>query len=66
MNYYPQHRREPEQAVPSRPPSECPSCHSPDITTTSKSVSAESYWRCVTCGDVWNAGRRAEARRSYR
>jgi transposase-like protein len=40
------------------PPSACPSCRGSDITTTSKNVNTETYWRCVACGEVWNVGRR--------
>ena len=51
-----------ETASPSRPadsdtPARCPSCRSNDIVTTSKVVSAEAYWRCCGCGEVWNASR---------
>ena len=42
-------------------PAYCPKCRSREVTTTSKVVSAESYWRCGGCGEVWNAGRRREA-----
>jgi transposase-like protein len=42
-------------------PSECPVCRSADVTTTGRAVTAESYWRCVTCGEVWNVGRREPA-----
>lgn len=44
-------------------PSNCPSCRSTDVSTTSKVVNAESYWRCAACGEVWNAGRRREGNR---
>ena len=37
-------------------PARCPACRSEDIVTTSK-VTVEAYWRCCTCGEVWNAGR---------
>lgn len=37
-------------------PARCPSCRSLDITTTSK-VTADAYWRCHDCGEMWNAGR---------
>ena len=40
-------------------PSQCPACRSTDVKTTSKVVSAESYWRCMACGEVWNVGRRS-------
>lgn len=43
-------------------PSECPVCRSSDVKTTSKAVTAESYWRCVACGEVWNVGRREPTR----
>jgi len=41
-------------------PSQCPKCRSVEVTTVSKVVTAESYWRCGGCGEVWNAGRRRE------
>lgn len=41
-------------------PSQCPKCRSLEVTTVSKVVTAESYWRCGGCGEVWNAGRRRE------
>ena len=52
-----------ETNSPSRPedtgtPSRCPSCRSNDLVTTSKVVSADAYWRCCACGEVWNNGRR--------
>lgn len=28
------------------------------MTTTSKVIDASTYWRCVTCGEVWNVDRR--------
>jgi transposase-like protein len=39
-------------------PAACPACGANDVTTTSKTVSAETYWRCVSCGEVWNVARR--------
>jgi len=39
----------------------CPSCSSNDVTTTSKATDLAPYWRCLSCGDVWNAARRAAA-----
>jgi predicted Zn finger-like uncharacterized protein len=38
-------------------PASCPACQSAAILTTSKTPDAESYWRCTTCGEVWNASR---------
>lgn len=42
-------------------PSECPACGSSDVKTSSKVVTASSYWRCDGCGEVWNVGRRRDA-----
>ena len=44
-------------------PAHCPSCRSRDVTTTSKAITAASYWRCEACGQVWNVGRLREASR---
>jgi transposase-like protein len=38
-------------------PKRCPFCNSVDIKTTSREVNAATYWRCASCGEVWNAGR---------
>ncbi|HJR59950.1 MAG TPA: MJ0042-type zinc finger domain-containing protein [Vicinamibacterales bacterium] len=46
-----------------RAPSQCPACRSSDVTTTSKVVTADSYWRCKRCGEVWNAARLSAASR---
>ena len=43
-------------------PKACPVCRSDAIMTTSKTVSVASYWRCKSCGEIWNAGRRQEPR----
>jgi predicted Zn finger-like uncharacterized protein len=43
-------------------PASCPSCQSLSIVTTAKSPDADSYWRCIACGDVWNDSRRQVAR----
>jgi transposase-like protein len=48
---------------PSRPsatdttPPVCPSCHSTATVTTATRPDADTYWRCTTCGDVWNVAR---------
>ena len=42
-------------------PAHCPKCRSQAVTTVSKVISADSYWRCGGCGEVWNAGRRRES-----
>jgi transposase-like protein len=35
----------------------CPFCGSSKVTTASEKVDASTYWRCQTCGDMWNVGR---------
>jgi transposase-like protein len=37
----------------------CPFCKSTRVVTTSKTISAATYWRCLSCGDIWNPGRAA-------
>jgi transposase-like protein len=44
-------------------PTQCPTCRSPAVKTTSKIVNNDSYWRCEACGEVWNVGRRRAAGR---
>jgi predicted RNA-binding Zn-ribbon protein involved in translation (DUF1610 family) len=39
-------------------PTACPSCGSSTITTTARTPDQNSYWRCVTCGEIWNNARR--------
>jgi transposase-like protein len=41
----------------------CPACGSQTVTTASKTVTPESYWRCHACGEVWNDARRTAAGR---
>ena len=38
-------------------PTSCPFCRSLHLTTTSKTIDESTYWRCVTCGEIWNPGR---------
>jgi predicted Zn finger-like uncharacterized protein len=47
----------PAPAIEIRPAS-CPTCRSSSIVTTAKSPDADSYWRCMSCGEVWNDSRR--------
>ena len=56
--YHPTEQKTPERALT---PSGCPACQSPKVTSKSKVVSSETYWRCLSCGEVWNVGRRAAA-----
>ena len=59
-------RDQSEGREPVPAPTACPGCRSADIKTTSKVVTAETYWRCVACGEVWNVKRREPSNRSYR
>ncbi|MBI2186256.1 MAG: hypothetical protein HYU37_03920 [Acidobacteria bacterium] len=35
----------------------CPMCQSDQVSTTSKSVTEATYWRCHACGEIWNQSR---------
>jgi hypothetical protein len=57
----PHHMNEP--SVPNTDtPAACPFCQSAAISTTSKAVSMSTYWRCATCGQIWNASRLMDVR----
>jgi transposase-like protein len=43
-------------------PTTCPVCASSSVSTTAKRPGVDSYWRCASCGEVWNAGRRTASR----
>jgi transposase-like protein len=43
---------------PVNTPSSCPACGSAHLTTVGKAVGETTYWRCCTCGEVWNPQRR--------
>jgi ribosomal protein L37AE/L43A len=43
---------------------ECPFCQSGNVSTTSKAVTAATYWRCHACGQIWN-GTRLDVARPY-
>ena len=67
MSSYDDHRR--DYAVRTTPaptsnPVSCPTCRSNAIATTAKSPNAGSYWRCNSCGEVWNDSRTRAAQRS--
>ena len=40
-------------AQPDTPPA-CPKCYSKDTSSAAKRPTAQSYWRCMECGEVWN------------
>jgi transposase-like protein len=46
-----------------QPPKACPACRSIEFTTTSKTVTVTSYWRCLRCGEIWNQERSRAADR---
>ena len=35
----------------------CPFCASSRVTTTNKTLTASTYWRCQACGEIWNPRR---------
>lgn len=47
-----------EPSSASSTPTTCPACRSSSISTTAKNPDVSSYWRCVSCGEIWNASRR--------
>ncbi len=59
---YPGKTDDADTTAPSAP-TNCPTCRSIEITTTSKVINVETYWRCGACGDVWNVGRRRQGTR---
>jgi len=42
-------------------PTTCPGCQSPSITTTARNPDESTYWRCGSCGEIWNVSRRDTA-----
>ena len=58
------YRKEPTVASePVGRPTHCPACRSQNLKTTDKVATAETYWRCCACGEVWNVGRQRTAAR---
>jgi transposase-like protein len=39
-------------------PTVCPACQSRSITTTARTPDESTYWRCDSCGEIWNVSRR--------
>jgi predicted Zn finger-like uncharacterized protein len=50
-------------SIPHTAPASCPSCRSAAIVTKMKEPDADTYWRCTSCGEVWNDTRRQRAPR---
>jgi len=48
-------------AAAAKAPTVCPACRSSSIATSARNPDANAYWRCTTCGEVWNAARRGTA-----
>jgi len=47
-------------------PTACPFCGSSHVATANEKVDAGTYWRCKTCGQMWNVGRlRVNSRFGY-
>ena len=44
-------------------PASCPTCQSSSILTTAKVPDSNSYWRCQSCGEIWNGARHHGPRR---
>jgi len=40
-----------------REPKFCPWCGSTQVTTNSKLVDESTYFRCLTCSEIWNPTR---------
>jgi len=38
-------------------PTLCPFCRSRDLRTAAKVINESTYWRCLSCGEIWNPGR---------
>ena len=49
--------RDPEPE-PVEPPVRCPACGARELHTTSKVIDRSTYWRCLSCGEIWNLVRR--------
>jgi hypothetical protein len=47
---------------PAAAPTECPFCRSRALADAGRKVTASTYWRCETCGQMWNPGRLRSAR----
>jgi ribosomal protein L37AE/L43A len=43
--------------MPPTAPTACPFCQARSITSASEKIDASTYWRCETCGQMWNVGR---------
>ena len=53
----------PKAEVSLNQPPRCPKCRSTDTSSAAKRPTANSYWRCLKCGDVWNPALLSEPKR---
>jgi formate dehydrogenase maturation protein FdhE len=54
-----------ERAAPATPVA-CPFCGSAKVAAATEKVDSFTYWRCETCGQMWNVGRlRVASRHGY-
>jgi predicted Zn finger-like uncharacterized protein len=49
-------------SVPRTVPTLCPACRSSSIVTKMKEPDTDGYWRCTSCGEIWNDRRRQQTR----
>jgi transposase-like protein len=42
---------------PVQRPEVCPFCQSKAVGTLAKVITASTYWRCQSCGEMWNPQR---------
>jgi len=56
--------------VPAEPaiqrPEACPFCQSTAVGTLAKVITASTYWRCQSCGEMWNPERHERTTRPHR
>ena len=46
---------------PTPAPKACPFCYSAQVATSAKAATNDAtYWRCHTCGQIWNPARLLE------
>ena len=58
MAQYFRDNNRPGSTPPVAAPKSCPACASTTLASTAKVPTAESYWRCMRCGEVWSPARR--------
>jgi transposase-like protein len=46
-----------EESAPPIKPTTCPFCRSSQIAAANEKTDASTYWRCKSCGEMWNLGR---------